>query len=191
MDDFEIRLRKGMQALADAAIEPDVRSTTPVAATARSRGLANRGAGVVGLLLVAAVIVAILPNLFGPAGHPILPLPSGGVSEERAYELANSHVEGGQRLAAVAGRFGDFSLNATFGTHGISPDQWVWEVIFAETRTCDPTSVCASTAMGQVTVFIDYYTGEFLFVAEAAGSETPSDAGLQGTPSPFTGPQRT
>ena len=188
MDDFEIRLRKGMQALADAAIEPDVRSSTPVAARARSRSQANRGAGVVGLLLVAAAIVVILPNLISPAGHPIQPLPSGGVSEERAYELASSHVEGGQRLVAVAGRFGDFSLNANFGAHGISPDRWVWEVIFAVTRTCDPTSVCSSTSMGQVTVFVDYYTGDFLFVAEAAGSETPSDAGPPGTPTPFRTP---
>ena len=169
MDDFEISLRKRMQALADAAIEPDVRSTTPVAAIARSRRLANRGTGVVGLLLVAAAIVVILPNLFA-AGHPTLPLPSGGVSEERAYELATSHVEGGQRLAAVAGRFGDFSLNANFGPHGISPEQWVWEVTFGETKTCDPASVCTSPATRQLRVFIDYYTGDFLFVAEAPGS---------------------
>jgi hypothetical protein len=66
---------------------------------------------------------------------------------------------------ATAGRYGDFPPDLRDGT--VDPDRAVWAITYDSTGTvCYPgSSVCESPRPGAVTVFLDYYTGDFVGTA--------------------------
>jgi hypothetical protein len=151
-------------------------------------------AGVLALAVVVIVAgVAILPRLGGPSGPaapttpvqspsalltptttplaatPSLvpsPLPSGGISKERAIELAGPHSSLTTFVSAEAGRFSELNRDANIGPGApVKPEQWVWAVTYEGDMTiCAPIPAgsCLSPRPGSLTIFLDYFTGDFL-----------------------------
>lgn len=118
-----------------------------------------------------------------PAPTPTPP-PSGGISRERAIELATAHSSARTFVTAEPGRFGDL---ATVGPgSAIAADRWVWAVTFAgEVTVCPPVAessigatpapdACSSPSLGKTTVTLDYFTGEFLS-AESTSAHVSTD----------------
>jgi hypothetical protein len=138
--------------------------------------------GLAALAVFIVAAVAILPRLAaqsGPAQVPTLsptgapstaptmtPLPSGGISKERAIALAEPHKSLTTTFkSAEAGRFRDLNKNPNIGPgFGIEPDKWVWAVTYEGDMTiCSPSpGACESPRPGTLTVFLDYFTGDFL-----------------------------
>jgi hypothetical protein len=90
------------------------------------------------------------------------PLPSGGISEERAIELARQqgfHTF----VSAVAGTFEQLNIGIGPGA-GIAQDRMVWAVTLSGTAApCPPNgATCEPPRAGTVTYYFDYYTGAFL-----------------------------
>ena len=193
MNDFDARLRSRIIGLADAASQPDGRDLNHVGATprapARTRTRTTLPVGVLTLAVVLVAAMAILPHLGaqpGPAAAtlslpgtpsslvtatPMMtaapipsPLPSGGISKERAIELAGSHTPFTTLTSAVAGRFRDLNTDPNIGPgYPIKPERLVWAVSYQGDMTiCNPLGTCYSPSPGTVTVFLDYTTGDFL-----------------------------
>jgi hypothetical protein len=96
--------------------------------------------------------------------QPTSPLPSGGISKDRAIDLARGHTSFTMLVAAIAGSFGDLNTDGQIGPgYPIKPDHFVWAVEFSGDMTiCNPLGVCESPRPGTLTVFLDYSTGDFL-----------------------------
>ena len=117
-----------------------------------------------------------------PAPTPT-PVPSGGISRERAIELATAHSSARTFVAAEAGHFGDLTFLGPGSA--IAADRWVWVVTFAgEVSVCPPAAlpsagptptpaVCSSPSEGKTTVMLDYFSGEFLS-AESMSAVVPT-----------------
>jgi hypothetical protein len=147
---------------------------------ARTRTAVLGGVAAVVVVIVAAV--AILPRLAAqprpglspsasslgaPSATPIVtPLPSGGISKERAIALAEPHKSLTTTFkSAEAGRFRELNPDPNIGPgFGVTPDRLVWAVTYEGDMTiCYPSpGACESPRPGTLTVFIDYFTGEAL-----------------------------
>jgi hypothetical protein len=192
MDEFDARLRARLIALADAATQGETLPRGVGVADPKVRTRTALPAGLLALaVLVIVAGVAILPRLggqFGPAAPatpsqspsallmptstPLpatpsvapSPLPSGGISKERAIELAGPHSSLATFVSAEAGRFSELSRNSNIGPGApVKPEQWVWAVTYEGNMTiCNPLGSCLSPRPGTLTIFLDYFTGDFL-----------------------------
>ena len=88
------------------------------------------------------------------------------MGRDRAIALAEPHKSLTTTFkSAVAGRFHDINTNPNIGPgFGIKPDQWLWAVTYKGDMTiCSPSpGACQSPRPGTLTVFLDYFTGDFL-----------------------------
>ena len=110
---------------------------------------------------VASVVWGL--GLVWQAGPSPTPLPPGGISEERAIELAHGHLSLSTFVSATAGRFSDLNFDPNIGPgFPVAPDALVWAIRFSgEATICSPVGVCASQATIGI-VYLDYATGDFL-----------------------------
>ncbi len=95
----------------------------------------------------------------------VAPLPTGGISKTQAIEVAAKHSALGVTfVSAEAGHFSTLSKNPNIGPgNPIKADQWVWAVTYRGDMTiCNPLGSCLSPRPGTTTVFLDYFTGDFL-----------------------------
>lgn len=100
---------------------------------------------------------------------PAKSVPPGGISAETAIELAQKHVSADAVFQAVrAGTFDELDVPVGAGGRGpdypTKPGRLVWGVRYSAVFTiCPPDgSPCWSPRPGWTTVFLDYYTGEWL-----------------------------
>ncbi len=188
MNDFDTRLRSRLVALADIAGRAS--GTSQVRRRAVS-GLQTRAAFPIGFATVAIVIVAalaVLPRLAeqpgpaqlssappsSPSTPSATPLSSGGISRDRAVALAEPHKSLSTTFkSAEAGAFGDLNPSPNVGPgFGVAPQQEVWAVTYVGDMTiCSPLGACELPRPGTLTIFLDYFTGEFL--GSAGYSPTP------------------
>ncbi len=88
------------------------------------------------------------------------PLPPGGISRDQAIAIAKEHAVSATVVDAVVGPVGNLSTIVNPPGLGIKLDRPVWKVSFIASggerygRTFGPT---------MISVFLDYYTGAFLF----------------------------
>ncbi len=198
-DDLERWLRDGVRPTEFPPAPPGLRARL-VELEQRPIGTRRRGPWKHSLILVPVTAVAILavatligggqkPSVSGPtsgsSAHdvgspsptiPSSPLPTGGIGESRAIELASVNSIGWTLIAASAGRYGDLKPPGSGPGDDIPPDRFVWAVKFASEATiCNPLGVCMSPRPGTVTVYLDYFTGTFLSSAGfSAAGPTPS-----------------
>jgi hypothetical protein len=92
------------------------------------------------------------------------PLPPGGVSKADAVRLAGDHTHFFTIVSAEAGAFRDLNRDPNIGPgYPIRPDRWVWAVTYLGNVTiCSPVGVCYSPRPEMLTIYLDYFTGEFL-----------------------------
>lgn len=103
------------------------------------------------------------------------PLPSGGISEERAIALAGQHVGPNVTFAAAtAGTYGALTLDPNAHPANPLPSHVVWAVRYTgEFVICPPLAApsagapfspqpCWSPRPGTTVVFLDYLTGQWL-----------------------------
>jgi hypothetical protein len=92
------------------------------------------------------------------------PLPPGGISRDQAIAIAEQHVNFPTVEQAVVGRVGDLDLTGN-PPNGIKPDRLVWRVsLIGSLEVCAPVAgPCSTHSPIMISVFLDYYTGEFLF----------------------------
>ena len=92
------------------------------------------------------------------------PLPAGGISRDRAIELAASHVAPAMSfVAAAAGPWTTFAQGPTGAAEPSAPDRLVWAVRYTgEFTICSPTGTCLSPRPRTTTVILDFRTGDFL-----------------------------
>jgi hypothetical protein len=168
--------------------EEGTSSQLPHDAVVRDPKVRTRTALPAGVLALAVVVivagVAILPRFGGQSGPapsttPVQspsalltpsvapsPLPSGGISKERAIELAGPHGSLTTFASAEAGRFSELNRDANIGPGApVKPEQWVWAVTYEGDMTiCAPIPAgsCLSPRPGSLAIFLDYFTGDFL-----------------------------
>ena len=119
--------------------------------------------------------IASLPPLASPTIVPTptptpvavitdTPLPPGGISRDQAIAIAEQHVNFPTVEQAVVGRVGDLDLTGN-PPNGIKPDRLVWRVsLIGSLEVCAPVAgPCSTHSPIMISVFLDYYTGEFLF----------------------------
>ena len=97
---------------------------------------------------------------------PKLPFGQSAIDAARAVQLSREHVSPDMStLSRVqVGRFSALNTSPNIGPgEDIQPDDLVWAVLFTGQVTICPhiASVCESPRPGQVTVFLDYSTGEY------------------------------
>jgi hypothetical protein len=92
------------------------------------------------------------------------PLPPGGISRDQAISIAQEHVNFPTVEQAVVGRVGDLDLTGN-PPNGVKPDRLVWRVsLIGSLEVCGPEAgPCSTHNPIMISVFLDYYTGEFLF----------------------------
>jgi hypothetical protein len=99
-----------------------------------------------------------------------LSVPSGGISEARAIELASRHTSLLTFVSAAAGPFRESNIQPGIGLdYPIKPDQLVWAVTYSgDVTVCGPIANCFSPRPATIAVFLDYWTGDFLSSATTA-----------------------
>ena len=112
-----------------------------------------------------AVTAAHVATKASPAAASPTPLPSGGISRDRAIAIAIEamHVSADDVESAVVGKIASFSPNlAAYG------DKLVWAVTVRGTfyHPCPAPGNCGPAH--HQTAFLDYYTGETLVFSERA-----------------------
>ena len=101
----------------------------------------------------------------------------GGISADQAVAIARPHTSMTTLVDGVAGTFATLLVNPG-RDHGVggpigeaSPGRWVWSITFAgDVTICNPVGSCLSPRPGTSTVFIDYFTGEYI----EATTESPA-----------------
>lgn len=105
------------------------------------------------------------------------PLPPGGISQERAVQLAEEHESNPVFLSAAAGPFAEVNAITSVGS-GWDPDRLVWAIRFevgggqvcAPPQPSGPSQTCALLGPRAVMVILDYYTGDFIIAGGPIGS---------------------
>lgn len=98
------------------------------------------------------------------AMEPMIALPAGGISENRAIALADSHTSPDSVfVSASAGRFVDLEIDPGAG-RGVEPNRLAWAITYmAQMTICPPNGgSCQPPQAGTLVVYLDFYTGEFL-----------------------------
>jgi hypothetical protein len=126
----------------------------------------------IGLVLSLALAACASPAPSGGTTAPpdsSAPGPSGGISADSAVALARTHVTMTTLVDVSAGTFATL-LGSPGRDHGVgapigaaSPDRWVWAVTFSgDIAICNPLGSCLSPRPATGTVYLDYFTGDFL-----------------------------
>lgn len=119
---------------------------------------------VVGLVVGLALAACSSPVPSGATTRPLAtpaPAPSGGIPADHAVAIAREHVP--PRLALVGVRAERFEPGAGATTETGAPNRWVWAVTFSgDVTVCSPSGSCLSPRPGTSTVYLDYFTGDFL-----------------------------
>jgi hypothetical protein len=190
MDDFDSRLRSRLISLAMAAASPAEDQTGPTMEGHRPRVRSAMPTG----LLAAGVLVTLglllssrltwWSNSSGAGGPPpsetasimpstvpLSPLPSGGISRDKAIAVAKANSRLTTLASVEAGRFGDLSSNPNPPDQlPISPDSMVWAVTLkGDVGACDPQGHCYSPSPEIDTLYVDYFSGALLWT-EAVSS---------------------
>ncbi len=135
-----------------------------VALVAMAACATQSGAPTATATAVRSPVASTSPNATGS------PLPSGGISEARAIDLARNHSSLATFVSASAGFFRDLNIDPHIGPgYPVSGDQTVWAVTFTGEETiCGPDGTCLSPRPGMTTVYLDYLTGDYLSADGAA-----------------------
>jgi hypothetical protein len=136
----------------------------------RAHSIARRRGFAIGAAVLAPVLAFVLLVNPGPLVGGA-PLPPGGISRDRAVELAVSHVGGDspQLEGTEAGAFQSV-YRGNRPDYTVKSDRVVWAVTFQTTIVvCPPARfaasanpTCWSAQTAAAVVYLDYYTGDFL-----------------------------
>jgi hypothetical protein len=149
---------------------------------ARTHRIRDAGFAAITIVVVTAITLLALSLRAGlaapgPNHSPLADSPAqgntgaGGITAAAATAIARSHVQPDAVLvSAVAGKYSDVYTIRHLGDTLDQPDRMVWAVTFgADIEICpppqpqpQPNAAPCSTRPGQIQVFLDYLTGEFL-----------------------------
>lgn len=146
------------------------RSAAKNSARARMGSGVSVVAGLIAVTVLTVLVIAALPSESSPGAA--LPAPSSGapheepdaITESEAQSIAGDHVvPDASYVSSTSGRFGDLYTNPRAVIEPTLSNRTVWAVKFSSIfDICPPDGSVCDRRPGTTTVYLDYYTGEWL-----------------------------